>query len=50
MNFYYSTSPWNIIAIFCTFFGGFLTFIAMGSIIGACVRHKCILGAVCMLL
>lgn len=45
MNFTYATSPWNIIAIFCTFFGGFLTFVGMGSIIGACVRHKCILGA-----
>ncbi len=46
MNFSYSTSPLDIIAIFSTFFGGSLLFISIGSIIAADARHKCLLGGV----
>ena len=46
MSFANATSPLNIIALFCTFFGGALFFIALGAIIGTAVKHKCILAAV----
>lgn len=46
MKFTYATSPIDIMALFATFFGGYLFFIGLSSVIGACLRHKCLLGAV----